>query len=364
MSTAREKIEARMRAALHMPPKRSNGAAANPFSFLERYKMTDEEAQAIADPTWIEPGLIPEGHVVAIVAKPNGGKTTIMFHLACQWAREGRSVVFVHADTNPSDAKRMLEIAHSHGLHYLTPDMKVGMSMRNVVEDLKKLADSDVDLSGQVWLFDTLKKMTNVIQKESLRQILMMMRKLSARGMTCILLAHTNKYKNQDGEYQYEGTGDLEADVDELIYFEPQENLDGSLTVSTRCTKRRAEITPTTWTIHRNRTVTRLADYVDVAAEAARKAQMDEDQPTIEAITDALSTGPKKQTEVIAHCRDMRFTEKRVRTVLRRYSGELWKAEKLFEKNAWRYTLMPIPAYPLPNCRTGGTDEPSAEEWD
>src|SRR5690606_4799439 len=171
------------------------------------------------------------------------------------------------------------------------------------------------------------------------------------RGMTCILLAHTNKYKNQDGEYQYEGTGDLEADVDELIYFEPQENLDGSLTVSTRCTKRRAEITPTTWTIHRNRTVTRLADYVDVAAEAARKAQMDEDQPTIEAITDALSAGPKKQTEVIAHCRDMRFTEKRVRAVLRRYSGELWKAQKLFEKNAWSYELLANPAYPLPNCR-------------
>ena len=42
------------------------------------------------------------------------------------------------------------------------------------------------------------------------------------------------------GEFVFEGTADLESDVDELVYFEPRENPDKSLTVSTRCTKRRA----------------------------------------------------------------------------------------------------------------------------
>jgi hypothetical protein len=186
-----------------------------------------------------------------------------------------------------------------------------------------------------------------------------MMRKLSARGMTCILLAHTNKYRNADGKFQYEGTGDLESDVDELIYFEPQENPDGTLTVSTRCEKRRAEMTPMTWDIHRDRTVTQRSEYIDVASQAEEALQREKDQPVIEAVTESLSLGPKKQTEVIAHCQRLKQTEKRVRAVLRTYSGKLWLAEKLFEKNAWRYELVSrtgSPASPLPNCRTGGTD--------
>jgi hypothetical protein len=185
----------------------------------------------------------------------------------------------------------------------------------------------------------------------------MMLRKLSARGMTCILLAHTHKYKNQDGEYQYDGTGDQEADVDELIYFEPQENSDGSLIVSTRCAKRRAEIAAITWDIHRDRTVTRRGEYVDVAEQVKRAAQREKDAPVIEAISEALADTPKKQTEIIEHCRQYRQTEKRVRAVLREYSGELWKAEKLFERNAWQYELM-IPAYP-PDCRTDRTGRTS-----
>lgn len=365
MSTPAEKIEERIRAGKRW---KANGhaklqkEAADPIeSFMRKFKMTQAQADAIADPTWVEPGLIADGHIVAVVAKPNGGKTTIMFHLACQWAHDtSRTVVFVHADTNPSDAKRMLQIAQRHGVSYLTPDLMLGQSMRDVVEGLKQLAASDVDLRGHVWLFDTLKKMTNVIQKEGLRNLLALLRKLCMKGMTCILLAHTNKYRNADGEYQYEGTGDLEADVDELIYFEPQENADGSLIVSTRCAKRRAEIESITWEIHRDRTVTQRDEYVDVAAQAARAAQREKDSPVIEAISEALNGGAKKQTELIEHCSQYRQAEKRVRAVLREYSGELWKTEKLFEKNAWRYELLAGgPANsrtPVPDCRTGRTE--------
>lgn len=358
MSSPAEKIEQRLREGRRLKPVATQPKpAADPLAFLSRFQMTKEQAEEISDPTWVEPGLVADGHIVAVVAKPNGGKITILFHLACKWAADPhRTVVFVHADTNPSDAKRMLQIAQRHGVNYLTPDFMLGQSMRNVVEELQQLAQTDVDLTGHVWLFDTLKKMTNVIQKEGLRNLLGLMRKLCMKGMTCVLLAHTNKYKNADGEYQYEGTGDLEADVDELIYFEPQENPDGSLIVSTRCVKRRAEIQPMTWDIARDRTVTTRSEYVDVAAQALQAAQREKDAPVIEAVTDALVSGPKKQTEIIEHCRGFHQTEKRVRAVLRAYSGELWSAEKLFERNAWRYTLKGNSRIPLPDCRTDGTE--------
>lgn len=314
-------------------------AHPDPFTWLEDFELTDDEADEIAEPNWIEPGLIPEGHVVAIVAKPNGGKTTILFDLAKVLAKRGRTVIFVHADTNPSDAKVMREQAIRAGVRYLTPDMKIGLGMADVVKNLQALARSDADLSGHVWFFDTLKKMANVISKDSLKSTLMLMRKLSARGMTCVLLCHTNKYRNAEGQWQYEGTGDLEADCDELIYLEPIENPDGSLTVSTRCTKRRADIQGITWDITPDRTVLRRDEYVDVQAQLQADQQREDDGTAIEAISDVLSTGPKKQLEVMQHCKELKFTDKRIRAVLKRYSGDLWDSEKLFEKNAWRYTL-------------------------
>jgi hypothetical protein len=314
--------------------------ARDPLGWLEDYEMTTTETEQLSAPEWVEVGLIVAGHVIVVAAKPNGGKTTIFFYYGAKWAQRGFIVVYVHADTNPSDAKGMWEVARSAGMRYLTPDLKVGKSMSDVVERLKQLALSDADLTGQIWIFDTLKKMGNVINKAALRELLMMLRKLSARGMTVIVLSHTNKYKNAEGEYQYEGTGDLEADVDELIYLEPRENPDKTLTVSTRCTKRRANIAEFTWDIQADRTVTQRDEYVDVAAEAQATVQREKDQPVIEAITECLSAGPKKQTEVIAYCQAIKIFEKRVRAVLKTYSGQLWKAEKLFEKNAWRYELL------------------------
>jgi hypothetical protein len=323
-----------------VPTNSEEPSEVNLLALLEGNKLTDGEVDQISDPAWAESGLIAEGHVVAFVAKPNGGKTTILFHIACTLA-DRYTVVYVDADTNPSDAKRKLMLAKARGVHYLTPDLKVGKSMREVVAELDKLAATDIDLTGHVWFFDTLKKMANVIHKDSLKHVLGLMRKLSGRGMTCVLLAHTNKYKNADGEYQYEGTGDLEADVDELIYFEPKENDDGSLTVSTRCQKRRAEVVARTWDIHPDRTVTARSHYVDVAAELRAKEQEDEDAVAIDAVRDGLAEGPKNQSELVKHCAPYGVTAKRLRTILRRYRGRHWLESALPTKNAKEYRLIP-----------------------
>ncbi len=336
MNTVRDRLHERLEEVLLD----DEPGARDPLAWMEDNELSAEEVEQISDPAWAESGLFAEGHVIAIVAKPNGGKTTICFHIACRLA-DRYTVVYIDADTNPSDAKRKLILAKQHGVRYLTPDLKVGRSMRDVVAELDKLAATDIDLTGHVWFFDTLKKMANVIHKDSLKTVLALMRKLSGRGMTCVLLAHTNKYKNADGEYQYEGTGDLESDVDELIYFEPRENDDGTLTVSTRCQKRRAEIAARTWDIHADRTVTARDHYVDVAAEQRTKDIEDEDAVTIDAIRDGIAEGPKNQTELVKHCAPYGVTAKRLRRVLRRYRGKHWLEATLGSKNAKEYRLIP-----------------------
>ena len=136
------------------------------LDWLIDFKMTEREVQAISDPAWVVPNFIHLGHVIAISAEPGAGKTTIFFDL-CKSLTPHFNVVYVHADTNPTDAKDywMRRKRRDH-----LPDTRheVGLSMMDVVTRLKSLSQSDADLKDQVWVFDTL-KMTDVIQKNNQR---------------------------------------------------------------------------------------------------------------------------------------------------------------------------------------------------
>ena len=310
------------------------------MSWLQDFELTPEEVAEINDPKWAIDNLVPEGHVVAIAAPPNAGKTTILFHL-CKELTADYEVIYVHADTNPSDAKDYYYQAQESGVRYLTPDMKVGKSMNDVVVNLENLANSEIDLKGVIWVFDTLKKMTDVIQKKSLKQLLQTVRKISSRGGTVVLLAHTNKHKDTDGNHIFEGTGDLKADVDELIYFEPLHIKDAPLIVSTRPDKVRADIQPRTFEIDSDRQVKSADDYVDVAKKVVEDFKLDEDLEVIDLITAAIKKSISKQTEIADYCKEHGgFGIRRVKTVLKRYDKKRWNVERMPEFNALHYVLI------------------------
>ena len=52
-----------------------------------------------------------------------------------------------------------------------------------------------------------------MIDKDRLKKVTQIFRKLSSRGATLLLLGHTNKHKNHEGDFVFEGTQDLRADV-------------------------------------------------------------------------------------------------------------------------------------------------------
>ena len=54
----------------------------NPLDWLEKYTVSKEEAEQFAKAEFIIEGLIVSGHLHVIAAEPNGGKTTIFFHLS------------------------------------------------------------------------------------------------------------------------------------------------------------------------------------------------------------------------------------------------------------------------------------------
>jgi hypothetical protein len=289
--------------------------------------------------------LIIQGHMIVIPAEPNGGKTTIFWSLSKEISNDGYQVFYVNADIAGGDAKAMIGEAENSGVTLMLPDMKVGLSMEDVIAQLSAMNERDGDYSNYVFIFDTLKKMTDVISKGASKQLYKLLRGLTAKGMTIILLAHTNKYKGEDGLPIYEGTGDLRSDVDEMIYLVPVKNQDGSLTVSTIPDKVRGTFEPISFHISKDRAVTIESDYVDTLEERRAMANFEKDEPVIDAITDAIQNKRVKQIEIIDYCREKHGVVKTTtQKVLKRYrdpSGykQLWNERRGYQNNAYFYEL-------------------------
>ncbi len=326
----------------------NRAAVTDPFAWLEEFTLTEAEIEELTDPVWVVPDLVIQGHLLIVVAEPNGGKTTIFMHLANVMVKAGYRVLYVNADIAGSNAAEFVERARAGGWTALLPDMKAGRSMQDVVVRLEDMNESGADVSGVVLILDTLKKCVDVIAKAQARKFLQLLRSLSTKGMTIAALAHTNKYKGTDGKPIFEGVGDLRSDPDELIYFIPVKNDDGTMTVSTEPDKVRGDFQPITFTIARDRTVTQAAEYIDTATEREREHHYREDEPNIAFILDILSSGIAKQAEIITHCKDEAQMGKRtVLRVLRDYGTpsagrfQRWESRRGFEHNTVRYYALP-----------------------
>jgi len=312
------------------------------MSWVKEFTMSDKEMDEIGEPVWAFKDLIIQGHLIAIVAQPNGGKTTIFEHVAAQLASK-YDVYYVNADISAADAKRSYSSAKASGWNLLLPDMKAGLSMSDVVEQLEYMNELNERYDNQVWIFDTLKKMVNIIQKSESKRLLQSLRGLSSKGMTIVLLAHTNKRAESDGSMMYEGTGDLRADVDELIYLHPLKNADGSMTVSTEPDKVRGIFEAITFEIARDRAVSLKDDFVNTKQQAGYKRQLDADQELIGSFFSELQSGSRSQKELTdAASENGGHARKAVIKVLNRYDGDLWLSRKGGENNKKIYSLPPV----------------------
>lgn len=310
---------------------------------LGGFIVTKEEAALLADPEFIIDGLTVSGHLIVIAAAPNAGKTTIFFHLSGEMVSEGYKVVYVNADTSAGDAKEYVFKADEWGITLLLPDMKIGSSMDDVVVSIKEMNNEIEDLSGYVFVFDTLKKMVDVIHKSAAKGLFRLLRSMTAKGATIILLAHTNKYDDSDGKPIFEGTGDIKSDADELLYLIPEKHSDGSMTVSVEPDKTRAPIRQMSFSISPEREVILLDEYEDVTEKRMIRKQMGKDQEAIERITEAIEAKQIKQCDILEHCKNRGVSKRKVEGCLKRYSkGEvkLWEVQKGYQKNTSFYSLI------------------------
>ena len=58
---------------------------AEKLEWVDDYILSDEDADKIADPTWLIENLIIKGHLILLPAEPNGGKLLSCFILLELW---------------------------------------------------------------------------------------------------------------------------------------------------------------------------------------------------------------------------------------------------------------------------------------
>ena len=156
------------------------------------------------------------GQWTAIYAAPGTGKTLLtLWMLRDQISKgliHGNQVFYVNADDNYKGMTEKLEIAEKFGLQVLVPNFN-GFAVDQMLPLMISLAKSG-QAHGVIFVLDTLKKFTNLMDKRTSSEFGNTARQFVTAGGSLIVLAHTNKHKDAEGKGVYSGTSDIVDDSD------------------------------------------------------------------------------------------------------------------------------------------------------
>jgi hypothetical protein len=207
-------------------------------------------------------------------------------------AQQGYEVLYINADLAASDAHMHQKAAEENGWTLIIPYARDGDSVEKVIGYLREIASSHSDLSKIVIIIDTLKKFTDIQNKQLAKEGFMLFRGLTAQNATVIALAHTNKYRDESKNLTFDGVGDVKTDADELIYLESIRNESGRTLITSYPDKMRASLGQRSFSIEwdplTGPSINTLDEIVDVKTLAMRQERMARDSHVVEAIYEAL----------------------------------------------------------------------------
>lgn len=321
----------------------------DPLEALRRWIVTDEQVQDMKATEFIWLQIIARSHLQAWVAPANGGKTTIARFAAGEMAHQ-HTVMFFQEDASAGDLPALHQHARDHGYALLNSTL-AGSSPEEQMQVLRALAKDGADLSNTVMFFDTLKKFTDLMSKGNTRGFFQLMRSLTQRGATVVLLGHTNKHRGVDGKPIFEGVGDVRNDVDELLYLDATEKDSGGMvTLTIRPDKVRCAVQETTFQLNTRTMEIRALDHVvNVSAMVEAKERFDDDRPLIASVRSALSSGGMNYTALLERViEDTGRSRRTVTKLVDRYMATdpeepkaLWIETRLRTNNARHVSLKP-----------------------
>jgi len=276
------------------------------------YTVTEEYVSGLGQEKWLYPDLVISGHILVLIAMSGGGKTTFLFcEVAPYMAKNGATVYYIDADSPASEHKAMKAFADAAGFKFINPTTRIGRSIKDFVADLQKLVKSGADLTGRVFIFDTLKKFTDLMNKTSVKDFFSLCRSMNNLGATCVFSAHANKFRDKEGHLIPEGVGDVKNDTDDLILFERQPRPAGGINVTSvvdpdKGAKTRGLFKPFSFTITVDREIQHRKDVIDPVDYSTTRAPMATDEEILQAAEDLLreAATPIPKTTLSANIRD------------------------------------------------------------
>lgn len=198
---------------------------------IEAIEEFEREAVFIMD------GIALGGQATVIYAAPNVGKTLLILSMLVEQKRNGvhdRLISYINADDTLTGGKEKAKILIDSGINMVIPDRGKEDSFN--IADFPLLINqlvTDGTAREHVFVLDTLKKFTSLMDKEKAANFGKLSRRFVQAGGTIIALAHVNKHKGADGKSIYEGTGDIQSDYDACYNIElitPKEDTDRLVT--------------------------------------------------------------------------------------------------------------------------------------
>lgn len=186
-------------------------------SFIERFSLSDKALESMGDSEVnIIDNVFFQGQICLIIARPNAGKTLLAKTWSQIIAQKGYKLIYVYEDADMKGYKDLALTGKNYGFDVIASFAKVGTTAQDILKALHDLAESDEELSNVVIVLDTLKKFTEVLDKKANKELFNILRKLTVKSGSILILGHANKYLSNEGNLVYEGTGDILADVDSM----------------------------------------------------------------------------------------------------------------------------------------------------
>tara|TARA_R110001599_G_C12263644_1_gene660602 strand:- start:178 stop:2133 length:1956 start_codon:yes stop_codon:yes gene_type:complete len=313
--------------------------AMDPAKFSQRFRPTQEQIESIAKSEFTYKDLIVKGHMIAVVARPGHGKTTVLMHIAKEL--KGK-VLYINADIAGGDMpeawKSSFDQQGNPLYELLLPNLMPSETMETVVEALNGFVVAGQRLEDVTFIFDTLKKMADLMNKNSAKKLYSLLRSLSALGATIIVLAHSNKWNNQEDSFPVpEGTGDLMSDFDEVLLFYRWRGPGDVQYVSLyteregwQWAKTRADIKALTWYFHNSdrNDVKVHESWMDTHAKVQQQHEQELSAPLVSLIVQVFRY-PEEELSIKDICDRVNeqhsdISRKVITATLRSQEGQMW----------------------------------------
>lgn len=313
-----------------------------PFS-LARFSLAGKSHEMkvqMMDDSFVLDGLAIAGQITCFYAPPNAGKTLLTLRLLIDRIERGEvngeHLFYINADDNYKGLVTKLELAEKHGFHMLAPGHG-GFESAMFSEYLVQMT-KDGSAANAIIVLDTLKKFTDLMDKQAGSRFMTHLREFNSHGGTVIMLAHTNKHRGDDGKLIHAGTSDVVDDIDCAFMIDAMEAgpMDTTKTVTFENFKSRGDVESEVayrYSTEKGQhyhdlvgSVTKVSDEEAQRAQAKDQAAqaVEKNQEIIGVLLEAMGKDKISQPELVKAALDAGFSRRAANSAIKRHTGENW----------------------------------------